>query len=47
MTPANRPASIRARLRNLAERERVDFGAILTRYALERMLCRGIRAERN
>ena len=31
MTPANLPASIRARLRNLAERERVDFGAILTR----------------
>lgn len=36
MTPANLPASICARLRNLAERERVDFGAILTRYALER-----------
>jgi hypothetical protein len=40
MTPANLPASIRSRLRNLAERDGVDFGAILTRYALERMLCR-------
>ncbi|MFA7323514.1 MAG: nucleotidyl transferase AbiEii/AbiGii toxin family protein [Candidatus Nanopelagicales bacterium] len=40
MTPTNLPASIRARLRNLAERDRIDFGAILTRYALERMLYR-------
>jgi len=40
MTPTNLPASIRARLRNLAERDRTDFGAILTRYALERMLYR-------
>ena len=40
MTPANLPASIRSRLRNLAERDGVDFGAILTRYALERMLYR-------
>jgi len=28
MTPTNLPASIRARLRNLAERDRIDFGAI-------------------
>jgi hypothetical protein len=41
MTPANLPASIRSRLRNLAERERVDFSAILTRSALERLLCCG------
>jgi len=40
MTPTNLPASVRARLRNLAERDHVDFGAILTRYALERMLYR-------
>lgn len=40
MTPTNLPASIRARLRNLAERDRIDFGAVLTRYALERMLYR-------
>lgn len=40
MTAANLPASIRARLRNLAERDRLAFGAILTRYALERMLYR-------
>jgi len=40
MTPTNLPASIRARLRNLAEHEGADFGAILTRYALERMLYR-------
>jgi hypothetical protein len=31
MTAANLPASIRARLRNLAERDRLAFGAILTR----------------
>jgi hypothetical protein len=40
MTPTNLPASFRARLRILAERDRIDFGAILTRYALERMLYR-------
>lgn len=31
---------MRARLRNLAERDRVDFGSVLTRYGLERMLYR-------
>ena len=40
MSATNLPASVRARLRNLAERDRVDFGSILTRYALERMLYR-------
>lgn len=40
MTPANLPASVRARLRNIAERDRVAFNSILTRYGLERMLYR-------
>ena len=40
MSATNPPASVRGRLRNLAERDRVDFGSILTRYALERMLYR-------
>lgn len=40
MTTGNLPASIRARLRNLAERDRFDFGSMLTRYGLERMLYR-------
>ncbi len=40
MRAANLPASVRARLRNLAEREGVDFGSLLTRYGLERMLYR-------
>lgn len=40
MTVTNLPASVRARLRNLAERDGVAFGALLTRYALERMLHR-------
>lgn len=40
MTDTNLPASIRVRLRNLAERDHVDIGSMLTRYALERMLYR-------
>ena len=31
MTAVNLPASVRARLRNLAERDRVAFSSILTR----------------
>ena len=30
MSATNLPASVRARLRNLAERDRVDFGSVLT-----------------
>lgn len=33
-------ASIRARLKNIAKEERTDFNAVLTRYALERLLYR-------
>lgn len=40
MSATNLAASVRARLRNLAERDRVDFGSVLTRYGLERMLYR-------
>lgn len=40
MTAVNLPASVRARLRNLAERDRVAFSSMLTRYGLERMLYR-------
>lgn len=40
MTGPNRGASVRARLRNLARRDGVDFGAVLTRYGIERMLYR-------
>lgn len=37
---SNTAASIRALLRNLAEREGIEFGAILVRYSLERILYR-------
>ena len=40
MSATNLSASVRALLRNLAERDRVDFGFILARYGLERMLYR-------
>lgn len=40
MTVANLAASVRARLRNIAHSDGVDFGAVLTRYGLERMLYR-------
>ncbi len=40
MSSTNLSASVRARLRNLAERDRVDFGSVLTRYGIERMLYR-------
>ena len=39
-TPRNLSASIRQKLLNVAAREREDFGLILTRYALERLLYR-------
>lgn len=37
---SNVPASIRARLQNVARRQRTDFQNILVRYALERLLFR-------
>lgn len=40
MSDINLAASIRARLHNLAAAEAIDFGAVLTRYGLERMLYR-------
>lgn len=40
MTPSNLPASIRARLLNLAHEKREDFNLTLTHYALERLLYR-------
>ena len=36
----NVAASIRQKLLNIATHNREDFGLILTRYALERLLCR-------
>lgn len=39
------PASVRQRLLNLAAKEKADFGFILTRYALERILYRLSRSE--
>jgi predicted nucleotidyltransferase component of viral defense system len=39
-TPRNLAASIRQKLLNIATRQREDFGMILTRYALERLLYR-------
>lgn len=38
--PANLPASVLARLRNLAREKGTDYQLILRRYALERLLCR-------
>jgi hypothetical protein len=38
--PRNIAASIREKLLNIATRNREDFGLILTRYALERLLYR-------
>lgn len=40
MSGTNPAASVRARLRMLAMAEGIDFGAILTRYGLERILYR-------
>lgn len=40
MNPRNVAASVRARLRNKARAEKLDFNLLLTRYALERMLYR-------
>lgn len=37
---ANRAASIRARLKNLADAEKQDFDLVLTRFGLERLLYR-------
>jgi predicted nucleotidyltransferase component of viral defense system len=39
-TPRNLPASIRQKLLNIARRQGEDFGLVLTRYALERLLYR-------
>ena len=39
-SPRNIAASIRQKLLNIATRNREDFGLILTRYALERLLYR-------
>ncbi|HUB82729.1 MAG TPA: nucleotidyl transferase AbiEii/AbiGii toxin family protein, partial [Bryobacteraceae bacterium] len=39
-TPRNLAASIRQKLLNIATRQREDFGLVLTRYALERLLYR-------
>jgi hypothetical protein len=38
--PRNIAASVRQRLRNLAQTQQEDFQSILTRYALERFLYR-------
>lgn len=38
--PTNLPASVRQRLLNLAGQSKQDFGLLLTRYALERLLYR-------
>jgi len=40
MSSTNLAASVRARLRMLASAEGIDFGAVLTRYGLERILYR-------
>lgn len=48
MSGTNLAASVRARLRNLATAEGIDFGAVLTRYGLKRMLYRlSISEDRN
>lgn len=38
--PANRPASVLARLRNVAKKRSTDYQLILRRYAIERLLHR-------
>ena len=38
--PANIPASVRQRLLNLAQQTNQDFGLLLTKYSLERLLYR-------
>lgn len=38
--PTNMAASVRAKLKNLADRERLDFQSVLTRYGIERFLYR-------
>jgi Nucleotidyl transferase AbiEii toxin, Type IV TA system len=38
--PTNLPASVRQRLLNLAGQSKQDFGILLTKYALERLLYR-------
>jgi tRNA uridine 5-carbamoylmethylation protein Kti12 len=38
--PKNLPASVRQRLANLARERKVDFGLILVKYGLERILSR-------
>jgi hypothetical protein len=40
MSERNVPASVRARLLNLAKERKLDFNLVLTRYALERLLYR-------
>jgi nucleotidyltransferase AbiEii toxin of type IV toxin-antitoxin system len=39
-TPTNLPASVRQRLFNLSSQSKQDFGLLLTKYALERLLYR-------
>jgi hypothetical protein len=39
-TPKNVPASVRARLLNVAKTQKTEFGQILVRFALERLLYR-------
>ena len=39
-TPRNLAASIRQKLLNIATRQGEDFGLVLTRYGLERLLYR-------
>jgi hypothetical protein len=38
--PTNLPASVRQRLFNLSSQSKQDFGLLLTKYALERLLYR-------
>ncbi len=38
--PTNLPASVRQKLANLARKRNVDFGLILVKYGLERILFR-------
>ncbi len=40
MTSSNSAASVRARLRNYSRDQNLEFGTVLTRFALERMLYR-------
>jgi len=44
--PKNLPASVRQKLANLARRRNVDFGLILVKYGLERILFRLSRSRR-